>query len=58
MEWIRLAVAYLLILRVGDFDLRSTADALALGAGTLLHRLVVGVARFGRFHGGNSPENS
>jgi hypothetical protein len=45
-----LAVGYLLICRVGDFDLCSTVDVIALGLGTLL------MARmFGRLHGGNSP---
>ena len=49
-----LAIAYLLICRVGAFDLRSNADIVALGLGILLAGL--GTARlFGRFHGGNSP---
>ena len=49
-----LVVAYLLIFRVGDFDLRATNDAVALGLGMLL--LGVALARtFGRFHGGNAP---
>ncbi|HEX4494891.1 MAG TPA: hypothetical protein VIE43_04400 [Thermoanaerobaculia bacterium] len=52
-----LVVAYLLILRVGSFDLRSTADAVALGAGALLIGLWSAWA-FGRFHGGNAPESS
>jgi hypothetical protein len=46
-----LAVAYLLVFRVGSFDLRSARHALALGAGFLL--LSIFSARiFGRFHGG------
>ena len=49
-----LAVAYLLICRVGDFDLRSTADVVALGLGFLLLGLFC-ARHFGRFHGGNSP---
>lgn len=48
------AVAYVLICRVGDFSLRSTPDAVALGLGFLLLGLV-GARHFGRFHGGNSP---
>jgi hypothetical protein len=49
-----LVIAYLLICRVGAFDLRSTPDVAALGLGMLLSGL--GLARmFGRFHGGNSP---
>lgn len=47
-------VAYLLICRVGAFDLRSTPDVVAAGAGILLMSLMM-AHRFGRFHGGNSP---
>ena len=50
-----LAVAYLLICRVGDFDLRSTVDVAALGLGVLLIGLFA-ARHFGRFHGGNIPE--
>jgi len=49
-----LVVAHLLICRVGAFDLRSTADAAALGLGMLVLALVM-ARRFGRFNGGNSP---
>ena len=49
-----LAIGYLLVCRVGDFDLRSTDDAVALGLGVLLFGLVT-ARLFGRFHGGNSP---
>ena len=50
-----LLVAYLLVVRVGEFDLRDTADALAFGLGAFA--LAIPSARlFGRFHGGNSPE--
>lgn len=49
-----LLVGYLLVCRVGDFDLRSTSDVAALGLGML--GLALFMARwFGRFHGGNSP---
>lgn len=48
-------VAYLLIERVGDFALRNTGDALAMGIGALLIALFA-ARHFGRFHGGNSPE--
>lgn len=54
---LNLAVAYVLICRVGDFSLRSTADAAALGVGFLLMGLL-GARHFGRFHGGNSPGES
>jgi hypothetical protein len=52
---LNLAVAYVLICRVGDFGLRSTADAIALGLGFLLMGLF-SARNFGRFHGGNSPQ--
>ena len=46
--------AYLLICRVGNFDLRDCRDVLALGLGVLL--LSLGTARhFGRFNSGNVP---
>ena len=51
---LNLAVAYILICRVGDFSLRSTAHAVALG----LSFLVIGLPlarHFGRFNGGNAP---
>jgi hypothetical protein len=49
-----LAVGYVLICRVGNFDLRSTDHIAALGVGVLV--ISVMMARmFGRFHGGNSP---
>lgn len=53
--FLNLAVAYLLICRIGDFSLRSTADAATLGLGFLLMGLYA-ARHFGRFHGGNSPE--
>ncbi|AXK82473.1 hypothetical protein DW352_19285 [Pseudolabrys taiwanensis] len=53
--FLNLAVAYLLICRVGDFSLRSTVDAATLGLGFLLLGLFA-ARHFGRFHGGNSPE--
>jgi uncharacterized membrane protein YdcZ (DUF606 family) len=46
-----LVVAYLLIGRVGSFDLRKNMHALTLGAGILLNALVL-ARSFGRFHGG------
>jgi hypothetical protein len=49
-----LVVAYLLICRVGEFDLRSTADVTALGLGMFLLALPL-ARRFGRFNGGNTP---
>ena len=51
------AAAYLLVVRVGDFDLRSISDALAFAVGALLISLQM-ARHFGRFHGGNAPERS
>jgi hypothetical protein len=48
---LNLAVAYLLICRVGNFNLRRTTHALTLGIGVLLMSLMLARA-FGRFHGG------
>jgi hypothetical protein len=50
-----LVVSYLLVCRVGCFDLRLTADAAALGLGMLAIGLL-GARMFGRFHGGNAPQ--
>lgn len=51
---LNLAVAYVLICRVGDFRLSSNADAASLGLGSLLLGLML-ARHFGRFHGGNVP---
>lgn len=48
---------YLLVVHVGNFDLRSTSDVLALAVGALLISLQL-ARHFGQFHGGNSPERS
>jgi hypothetical protein len=50
-------VGYLLVVRVGSFELRSTADVLALGVGALLISLQL-ARHFGKFNGGNAPEQS
>ena len=52
--FLNLAIGYLLVVRVGSFDLRSTADVVALGLGVLLIGLFT-ARHFGRFNGGNSP---
>lgn len=52
-----LAFGYLLICRVGNFDLRSADDIVALGAGSLAMGVVL-ARTFGEFHGGNSPGGS
>jgi hypothetical protein len=55
--FLNLVVGYVLICRVGDFDLRSTDHIVAAGLGTLLMGLMM-ARMFGRFHGGNSPKAS
>lgn len=49
-----LVVAYCLILRVGQFDLRAADQIVSLGLGLLLMSLM-SARTFGQFHGGNSP---
>ena len=49
-----LVIAWLLLARVGSFDLHAVDQAIALGAGVLAMGLLSARA-FGRFHGGNSP---
>ncbi len=55
--FVNLAVGYVLICRVGSFDLRSTADVVASGFGVLFMGLML-ARTFGRFHGGNAPGRS
>lgn len=51
------AVAYLLILRVGAFDLRSADYVVATGLGALVMALML-ARTFGALHGGNlQPSN-
>ncbi len=50
-------VGYLLVVCVGDFDLRSISDVVALAVGLMLISLF-SARHFGQFHGGNSPERS
>lgn len=47
-------IGYLLVLRVGHFDLRSTSHALTLAAGLFLISLFA-AQHFGKFHGGHTP---
>lgn len=46
-----LVLAYLLLCRVGKFDLRQTRHALVAGLGALLMAVMLAYA-FGRFYGG------
>ncbi len=49
-------IAYLLIVRVGAFDLRTTSHVVAFGLGALL--IGIFMARyFGQFHGGNTSSH-
>jgi hypothetical protein len=48
---LNLSVGYLLVCRVGRFDLRNTRQVLVLGAGILVMSVMLARA-FGRFHGG------
>ena len=47
-------VAWLLLARVGAFDLRAPDHALAAGLGAFVLALLI-ARRFGRFNGGNTP---
>ena len=51
-----IVIGYVLVCRVGDFNLKSTSDAVAPGLGIPAPRLPM-ARRFGRFHGGNTPEH-
>ncbi|WP_131113707.1 hypothetical protein [Lichenihabitans psoromatis] len=50
-----LVVSYLLVCRVGSFNLRDTGDVAALGLGALVISLFA-ARHFGRFNGGNTPD--
>ena len=55
--FLNLVAGYMLIFRVGDFDLHSTLHVAVAGLGALLLSLMM-ARHFGRFHGGNSPGGS
>jgi hypothetical protein len=46
-----LAIGYLLVCRVGQFELRQTRHVLVLGLGVLLMAFML-ARTFGKFHGG------
>lgn len=52
-----LVIGYLLVCRVGDFNLRSTTDVAAACLGGLSIGLCL-ARHFGRFHGGNEPNRT
>lgn len=49
-----LVLGYVLVCRVGNFDLKDTSDTIALGIGSVLIALF-SARHFGRFNGGNAP---
>jgi hypothetical protein len=51
---VNFAVAYLLLVRVGNFDIRAIDQAASAGLGILVVALMA-ARMFGRFHGGRSP---
>ena len=55
--FLNLVIGYLLVCRVGDFDLRDTGQVIALGLGVLSFGLMT-ARMFGRFNGGNFPEEN
>lgn len=55
--FLNLVVGYLLLFRVGHFDLRDARDAVAPALGALALSLPT-ARHFGRFHGGNTPGHS
>ena len=52
-----LAIAYVLLARVGAFHMRTTSHILALGLGVLFISLNL-AWHFGQFHGGRAPSRS
>ena len=50
-------IGYVLIVCVGNFDLRTADNVVASGVGVLLMS-VIAARMFGRFHGGNAPVGS
>ncbi len=55
--FLNFAIAYGLLCRVGNFDLRAADHVIAAGLGVLLISLM-SARIFGRLHGGNSPADS
>ena len=52
---INLIVAYVLLCRVGTFDIREIGHVLSAGLGFGLMAFYL-ASRFGNFHGGNTPQ--
>ena len=53
--FVNLTLSYVLTCRIGDFDLKASANIAAFGLGMLLLSLFL-ARQFGRFNGGNLPE--
>ncbi len=51
---LNVVIGYLLVCRVGIFELRNSADVAAFGAGAFAIALL-SARQFGRFNGGNTP---
>lgn len=52
--WINLAVGYVLLCKVGDFDVRNLAHVGVVGA-AVLARSMLAARHFGKLHGGANP---
>jgi hypothetical protein len=52
--FVNLVLAYLLVFRVGQFDIRAVDHVVSLGLGILLMGLMA-ARTFGQYHGGNRP---
>lgn len=52
-----LAIGYVLVCRIGNFNARSSDSVLAVGLGVLVMGVML-ARTFGQLHGGNSPERS
>ena len=50
-----IAVGYVLVCRVGSFDVQNLGDVIAFAAGGLAMALML-ARHFGRFHGGNEAK--
>ena len=55
--FLNFVVAYVLVCRVGAFDLRTTGDAVAFGLGILFAGVMLARV-FGPLHGGDAPDRS
>ncbi|KLU26552.1 membrane protein [Caballeronia mineralivorans PML1(12)] len=56
-SFFNIVVGYLLICRVGDFELKVTGDVMPFGIGILAMGLL-SARQFGSLHGGNTPERT